>query len=123
MISSVSSAFTHTLFRLLRWDQLFSACAPPFSCVANPSPPHPDLGQAYLPPWGSAWLLLGSFQVLQAGNRSLDLYVAGIAERTLSVLPGLVTLGLAQAGLDPTPSEDSIWGLAGAGRRWEAGGI
>ena len=96
---------------------------PPSSCVANPSPPHPDLGQAYLSPWGSAWLLLGSSQVLQAGNRSLDLYVAGIAERTLSVLLGLVTLGLAQAGLDPTPSEDSIWGLAGAGRRWEAGGI
>ena len=28
MISSVSSAFAHTLLRLLRWDQLFSACAP-----------------------------------------------------------------------------------------------
>ena len=96
---------------------------PSSSRVANPSPPHPNLGQAHLPSWGSAWLLLESPQILQAGNCSLDLHAASIAGRTLSVLLRLVTLGLAQASLDPTPSEDSIWGLAGAGRRWEAGGI
>lgn len=96
---------------------------PPSSRVANPSPPHPDSGQAHLPPWGSAWLFLESPQIPQAGNCSLDLHVASIAERTLSVLPGLVTLGLAQASLDPTPSEDSIWGLAwsweNVGSRWD----
>ena len=122
MISSVSSAFAHSALTSALGSAVL-CLRPPSSRVANPSPPHPDSGQAHLPPWGSAWLFLESPQIPQAGNCSLDLHVASIAERTLSVLPGLVTLGLAQASLDPTPSEDSIWGLAwsweNVGSRWD----